>query len=67
MPHVGPKEFRFNGVRIDIDRLGIDAPELVELLTELVRQLEDQRFDTERALTDTDDLKSNNMRVWFGA
>lgn len=67
MPHTGPREFSLSGVQVDLDRLAIDNPDLVELLTNMVRQLENQRIDTERALTDTDDLKTNNMRVWFGA
>lgn len=67
MPHTGPREFTFSGVQVDLDRLEIDNPALVELLTSMIGQLEEQRVDIERALTDTDDLKTNNMRVWMGA
>lgn len=68
MSHAGPREFNINGVAIDLKRvLKGDNQELEEVFADILRQLEDQRMDTERAFTDTDEVKTDSMRVWFGA
>lgn len=67
MAHTGPREFILTGVSLSLNRAIKNNPELEEVFTDFIRQLEEQRIDTERALTDTDELKTDNMRVWMGA